>query len=433
MGVFKVLGLAIVAALAGVGCTKTINQCNSDSDCKDVAYPFCDLNGQYPASGGETHVCTVVPTDCPPGRCGCTPGAMSCDADQLTTCNSDGMTQSTLTCALGCADTEARCKTFDPSFGLGALLATSAAQPAVVLGAGSTINTDTGVVQDSSHLNIEVMHQVQPQTGGPDIEVFIAGSFQIGSVTVTGSKPIAFVASGTIAVTGALNLRATHSSAGPGAQEAGVCVGAYDATGTIGGGGGNATAGGYGNGSISNHTSVAGGAALPGLGTLVGGCRGGDEANGGGGGGGAIAMASLTSIAVNGQIDVGGGGGATTSGGGSGGNVVLEAPTVTILGAVTANGGGGGACSMSGSDATSSAAAASGGGPCGSSGGVHGGAGGTGMSAPSDGVDAFPNTNYAGGGGAAGKLLIRTLDGTAATGTSTLVSAAESTSMLVLH
>src|SRR3569832_1707760 len=126
------------------------------------------------------------------------------------------MTQTPMTCALGCADTEARSKTFDPSFGHGALLATTGAQPADVLGAGSTIKIDTGVVQDSSHLNIEVMHQVQLQTGGPDIEVFIAGSFQIGSVTVTGSKPIAFVASGAIAVTGALNLRATHSSAGPG-------------------------------------------------------------------------------------------------------------------------------------------------------------------------------------------------------------------------
>jgi hypothetical protein len=42
------LGLLAVGLL-GVGCTKTVNQCSVDSDCDNVAYPFCDVNGEYPS------------------------------------------------------------------------------------------------------------------------------------------------------------------------------------------------------------------------------------------------------------------------------------------------------------------------------------------------------------------------------------------------
>jgi hypothetical protein len=44
------------AIVAGFGltaaCTKQVNVCHQDSDCGDVAFPFCDVDGQYAASGG---------------------------------------------------------------------------------------------------------------------------------------------------------------------------------------------------------------------------------------------------------------------------------------------------------------------------------------------------------------------------------------------
>ena len=45
-----------------VGCgSKTISECSADSDCKNLAYPFCDVNGEFPTSGGNTNVCTIIP------------------------------------------------------------------------------------------------------------------------------------------------------------------------------------------------------------------------------------------------------------------------------------------------------------------------------------------------------------------------------------
>ena len=50
MGVNKLLG--VVTVMLWAGCTKTVNECSSDTDCKDVAYPFCDVDGQFGPSGG---------------------------------------------------------------------------------------------------------------------------------------------------------------------------------------------------------------------------------------------------------------------------------------------------------------------------------------------------------------------------------------------
>src|SRR5579862_1885289 len=113
----------VVAVAVLAGCTKHVS-CDSDADCKDPAYPFCDVNGEYPASGGEKNVCTIVPDNCPVERCGCMAGAvLSCTGDQVTTCAPDGMSTTMDTCALGCAPDGTRCLTFDPSNGLGGALA----------------------------------------------------------------------------------------------------------------------------------------------------------------------------------------------------------------------------------------------------------------------------------------------------------------------
>jgi hypothetical protein len=153
-------------------------------------------------------------------------------------------------------------------------------------------------------------------------------------------------------------------------------LGAWDASGAIGGAGGNPAyggtdlgpgAGGAG-GSVLFPNSGPGGGSFCGTGGLGGGTSplasggtpygtanlipllggsGGGYGNGmpggyTGGSGGGIQITSAVSITVRSNGNVFAGGGSYYSGGGSGGAILLEAPLITIQGRVTANGGSGG-------------------------------------------------------------------------------------------
>jgi len=431
MGVIKVLGLVLVTTVVGAACTKTVNECNSDSDCKDVAYPFCDVNGEFAASGGAKNVCTIVPPDCPIERCGCSPGATTCSSDQLSVCNSDGKSATLSACALGCATTNDRCKTFVPSNGLNAALVAAVGTSDVIIPDGSTLDTNTGMIFDPSHFPISVGSIVVTQTNGIDIRAYYALSFDLGSVTITGSKAVAFVATGPVTVSGLVTANARGHTPGAGATISGACIGPTSSGNSVGGGGGNATAGGRGV-DTSNPTPVPGGDAQAGFGVLAGGCMGGG-ANGGGGGG-AIQIDSLTKITVNpavgarrGILNVGGGGGGDgAGGGGSGGLVVLESPQVVIGGAITANGGGGGGgLNDPGADATPDGSTAFGG--SNSQFLSYGGSGAT-ISSPVG--DAYQG---GAGGGALGRLYVKSADGTFSAAGSSLISATPVSSTLVIQ
>ena len=406
-----------------VGCgSKTISECSADSDCTNLAYPFCDVNGEFSISGGVKNVCTIIPPDCSVERCGCSPGATTCAGDQETTCNAGGKSTTTDTCALGCASTKDRCLSFTPLNGLGPALNAAATEPDIAITAGSTIDTDTGYVRNSANAKINVATLVV--TGPTDIRVFLGGSFDIDDVVITGTKAVAFVSPRTVTIRGMIDASANKNGSGPGGSATG-CVGqtATDTnTNTVGGGGGHATVGGAG---VENQNftqgegvvvSAVGGGVVTGS-QLVGGCIGGGGANAGGGGG-AIQIVSLTKIEFTsapklGFVDVGGGGAKQAtqfaSGGGAGGLVVLEAPEVS-LGGVTANGGSGNSCGVDGNDSTPSLAFAAGGSstcttlaPS-----PGGGSGGT--------IDHLPGSGSGtggggGGGGGVGVLFVNTIDG----------------------
>jgi hypothetical protein len=424
---------AIALLLLSAACTKPADRCTSNLDCTDPAYPFCDVTGQFPASGGDMNVCTIPPpatdgglSDASPG--GCSPGAATCTNSELTVCNSDGMTTTTAACSVGCEASGTTCKTIVPSNGLGPALAASAAQPDVVLPSGATINTDTGVVSDSGGAPIQLASLVVTN-GTSSVRAFIAHSFGLSNVVVRGSASVAFVSEGAIAINGTVDASANGSAAGPGALEPpSSAVGVAGAT-NGGGGGGNALAG-------ATGSEGAGGQAQTAFSPLAGGGRGGVGKGAGGGGGGAIEFVSLTSIAVqtNGVVDVGGGGGQAIGGGGAGGTIVFQSPTVQLDGTIAANGGGGGggaSCSApNGLDASPGATAATGGGcsvPFGSMFlSEFGGAGGTAaIPAVAGGVG--------GGGGAVGRIDVMTLDGTFMSGPSAIISAAASSEKLVLQ
>ena len=433
-----VAGLVAVSAAA---CTKTVNQCAADSDCKNVAYPFCDLNGEYPSSGGQSNICTIVPANCPVERCGCQPGATTCSNDQLVVCDPSGTAMISTSCSLGCASTKDHCSTFTPSNGLGTAFAGASSQPDVIIPDHAAIDTGTGFITGGTG-NVTVASIIVPQPSG-DIRVYVAKSFSFTNAKITGTKAVAFVAAGDIAINGMIDASAAGPTGGPGEQLAPAgCRGTYT-PGQAGGGGGNLTAGGAGEyRDVANgpETATAAGVQQPTLSSLVGGCAGGGtgaSGNAGGAGGGAVQLVAGGTIHIEaaGFIDVGAGGGRPTAGGGSGGNLIFEAPKIVIDGGVAANGGAGGCPGLSGEDGHPSAAYAKGG--CQSlMSDAFGGRGGSALLTPTPGNTGFTSglaTGGFGGGGSVGQLRLRSRDGTYATTAMSVLSIAIDAGTLMIQ
>jgi hypothetical protein len=414
----------LAVTISAAACTKEQNACKADSDCTNPAYPFCDVNGEFEASGGAKNVCTIVPADCPVERCGCSPGAARCETDTLTTCDADGMSESSVMCALGCGGSTAHCLSFVPLNGLAVALTAAGTSAEVSLPPGVMINTSTGEVKTSGGLPINVPSVVVDQAGAT-IRAFYGSSVSLSDVHVVGTAALALVSANDLEVDGVIDASGANIVPGPGALAMPhPCAGGASTRG--GGGGGNAISGS--NGGLG---AGPGGIAEGSLDTnpLVGGCNGGPEVDDGGtvltiggGGGGAVQLVAGASIqlSANAMINVGAGGGMSAAGGGSGGNVIIEAPSVMFaLGArLVANGGAGGACTSQGEDASTDTTPANGGGPCGMLPYVVGGHGGTVASAPSIG------TIGGGGGGSVGQLLVRTRDGQIMDGGATISAAA---------
>jgi hypothetical protein len=425
--------------LPPAACTKSVDLCKGDADCTDIAFPFCDVNGEFPPSGGQPGVCTIVPPDCPVDRCGCDPGATTCGSGELTTCNPDGKSQTMVACGVGCEDDGTGCKTFDPSNGLGPALMSAAMQQDVVFPSQVTIDTTTGSITDSSGVSVTVTSLVVAQ-GSSSIRVFVAKSFEIHDATIAGTMAVAFVADGAIEIDGDVDASANLGSAGPGALDLpALSVGGDRFTG--GGGGGNSVGGGSGSPTATSigFLFAPGGMPQTTFEPLTGGGRGGtgsgDGVTGGGGGGG-VQMVSATKIDINAgaMIDIGGGGGGIDGGGGgAGGNAVLQAPIINLDGSLTANGASGGSCGIPGNDATTTAAVTASVGCNGQAFEEDSGSGGNVTTGPGDGVVERGTGTGTGGGGSVGRAQIDTLDGTFEQGTSAVVSAVTTTQMLITH
>ncbi len=245
----RYVNLIAIAIVLSACETEKINQCSNDSDCADIAFPFCDVDGQYMPSAGEHNICTITPSDCPAARCGCQAGATTCSGDVLTTCDSGGASVKTETCPLGCIGN--RCATFQPMNGLEAALELSTSGSLVTIPDGSSINTTTGMVLDSSNTIVPVPSQEVEQPGNPSIRVFYGTSFDMGSVNVVGDDALAIVADGPVTIHG--TLVANGNTFGPGSVRTNIPCQGHD--GVVGGGGANYTNGGEGN-SFNFSTSV---------------------------------------------------------------------------------------------------------------------------------------------------------------------------------
>ena len=204
----------------------------------------------------------------------------------------------------------------------------------VLVVASATIDTDSGAVlidglasRDFASVIVIAAGDCRPILALVTSELRVAAG---ATVSVTGSRALAIVATGPIVIDGTLDVGAHGTVAGPG--------------GTI-----RAYGGGYGSaGALAGCKS---GGTIPTFGSadLLGLCGGSQQETGPtetapGGAGGALHLASLADVSIGstGVIRAVGGGGGPNDGGASGGGILLQAPTVTVAGTISVNGGGGG-------------------------------------------------------------------------------------------
>jgi hypothetical protein len=314
----------------------------------------CNASGD----GTVTQDCGMAGCNADAKRCNqCVANAATCStsANELEQCGADGLPGNREVCLLGCRTTPvAHCAYLEPRYLPDICDVPTASGDLEV---SSAVTIDTGVAANCTG-------GVVAQSGAPEICVVRHGSIHVaanGTLIGSGSRALALVADGAIAIDGVLDVSANAISSGPGGG--GVTSGAQATSDTGGGGAGFATAGAPGGSRSADGEGGQGGDAgtNPGLLTvLVGGRRpmfvfGGNAPRSGGGGGAATLIACRGQLSVAGVIDAGGGGGQggrpglfagsmwSGAGGGSGGNVVLQGASISVTGQTFANGGGGGA------------------------------------------------------------------------------------------
>ncbi len=248
--------------------------CDGPDGCTDPARPYCDLEGEYPASEGIARTCIADPfadagpdgggggpdgggaagLSCEPGSflecsdgdtavycddegtatvpvecgsecnadeqlCYCEPETRTCSGDQLIQCSTDGKVDDIVTCPLGCEEIGARCFDVEPSNDLAGYLDMTADAPEVTLTNGAVIDTDAGTITNGDGSLVDVPDfQISAPSGGVAIRVFAVKSLAMADTTATGSRAVAMVSNGDILVRG-------HLWAGAGSTSQGNCVG----------------------------------------------------------------------------------------------------------------------------------------------------------------------------------------------------------------
>jgi hypothetical protein len=335
------------------------------------------------------------------------------------------------------SDPAVNCNSFNSKLFDGCAIPQPTGALALTAAGNYTIDTGNGTVTGPSG-PITVATQMVGTNRLISVDSFTVASD--ATIRVTGGAPLIIASWRNVSIAGKIDA-GSHGTTSAGAGSNVNCgarapgIGEQSGIGAGGAGGGGFAAAGGAGGQGDSGDGGAGGLAINAMPLLGGGCNGAKGGQGdnnsqggnGGLGGGAIAIATPSTIQLDGSITASGGGGAGGNadvggggGGGSGGMISLEATTITMgaTAALTANGGGGGAGASgnvnggAGGDgsATTATRATGGTGNNGSGAGGIGGAGATLAGATA----ANTNSNAAGGGGgSAGFIAIAgTVEGT---------------------
>lgn len=390
----------------------------------------------------------------------------ACTADgNLLACK--GTVPAATPCVDGCSsEGQPHCRRLDPG---------GVAEPSdyelpgladIVLTQDAVLNTDTGEITatpfervgGSGVISGVGFRSASQGNGAGSVGIFSFGSLTLATgktLFVVGGSPVSLVAARDLVIGGIIDVQGTCGTggavAGGGAGGPPTPSNGVPGGGTGGGGGGQGTmltgggGGGGGGGDVGglgagvNSNGNAGGAAGPIFGDLSiadpvlrggggggAGGGGGTMAGGGGGGGGFVQVAANGQVTLsNGSSVIAGGchgasgkGTGGGGGGGAGGGILVEARQVAIEVGVhlTANGGGGGG-GGDGSDGddgpTDEAQATGGAGGTGMNHGTNGGAGGhtSALFGGAGTAPMVPDKYGGGGGGAVGRIAIKTKNG----------------------
>lgn len=415
-----------MALVLVVGACTSENQriCAVDQRCRDTTAPLCDLDGVL---GPTRNTCVNV---------SCLSGEPLICADGVAyTCNALADGYDRHACDLGCAQGQPTCRALPASNGLGELLASAAAAPAIELIDLDVLDIATGEVRTRGGFRMQLAGVLIPVTGGgaPIIayaasSLIVRGAVELRDPSSSGSG-VAFVVAGEVLINGTLALTGTAAAPPAGSVSCGVGAGRVVGTSAIGSAGaGHATSGGASGGFTGMvEPGVAGGApfAQPTLEPLRGGCHGGFAAGTSAfasRGGGALQISSSASITVSsaGSIEAGALAGARSPpgqpavGGGAGGAILLEAPRIQLRrGAILSANGAGGASGTGDPPSSPARGAPSVGQDCRQTtfctrGGDGGHLGGGAQSSSSITANGTNNAFTGGGGGAAGLIRFNT-------------------------
>ena len=338
---------------------------------------YCGPDGSWrsgtPCAAGST---------CLSGVCACATQRASCVGSTLVICKGDGTAATPVECPAGCDGTTARCRKVVPSNGLGTDFYEATFD--WIAAPGVAISTGDAVTQPTMTGGGTPLIAMVPQASGPEIAVFKFHSISIPegvAVRITGSRPVALVASTTASIAGTIDVSSSYDIDGGAGANLGACAPGHSPTDTGGSPskrwGCGASGGSYGTvagtgGTANNQTCMIASvdnsactnvALVPLIGGGAGGSSWSDNPEGpsllGGSGGGAVQIVAGASISVSGTITASGGGGGFRRwsywgkmydqlpgnyggvGGGSGGAILLEAPVVLLSGGLFVNGGGG--------------------------------------------------------------------------------------------
>ncbi len=398
------------------------------------------VQGGVPGDGSGD---AVVPDAGPCQALGAT-----CVGGTLRTCSQIGSLPDEQACAWGCTASGSACAALVPGGGtvLPADLDDDAQLQAVTL-SSATLDSDSGEIKGVRGVGPGVISGIGYEAR-TTVGVFRFASLTIdGPLVLIGSRGVALVSLGPIAIRDVIDARGTceGTGAGPGGSTGGdphtvgngpgggsPGVGSHDQASGGAGGGHGVTGSNGGIGAGNGNAATIGGAAYgdPQISVLRGGSGGGGGGGNrgglGGGGGGALQLVADGTITftATGGINAGGCGAKRKSdqddggaGGGGGGTILLEAPAIELAvnTALAVNGGSGGGADSGGMDGNPGALsrAQAVGGP--GSGTGRGGDGGAptplGMT---DGLSGTAGGNYknaGGGGGAAGRIRFHTRGG----------------------
>jgi hypothetical protein len=465
-----VMRWVLVATFVASACNTVANPRSCiDGTCTSEEFPFCDIEGAYE---GTPDLCVSVPCDpdtfekcrgdialtcnstgtdfdlreCPLGcqdgvGCRvCQPNQTVCVNGAVQTCDAAGNVTTSEPCALGCFESEPRCRDIEPSNGLAQYLDTIST-PMDIAFETATIDVETGAIATPDGPLVVPSFLMPAPSGGVPVRVFVVRNAIIGDVAVTSTVAVgdgfvpalAFVGTGDFVVNGGLGLSGTLAMA-PGAFSSPSCDGTlgihrtYGGTGSeqhVGGGGGaHATAGAPGgavtggaDGIVASARSGGVVSGTPELVPLRGGCASGDLISGGG----AIQLSTRGRIRILGTINAAGGDWPGQKqqyqiDGGGGGGILLEGATVELGtdAKLIAYGGGGSAWLVVPTHATDHAQPPTGG-QCGSRPNCGSGGNGGGPSPPTAGLSVewvnLTTVTSGGGGGGSGRIRINTREG----------------------